>query len=75
MLIEHLLLENQRQIITVGPRAVVRGAMLLLVRHRIRSLPVLDDSDRLIGIFTERDALFGQCRDPKGFHQRRSAKS
>ena len=72
MLIEHILVENRAQgVPSIGPEATVREALLQLVRHRIRALPVVDPSGKLIGIFTERDALFGQCRDPEIFHQRR----
>ena len=64
MLIDHVLLEtNGRQLISIGPDASVREALYLLVMHKIGSLPVLDSSGNLVGIFTERDVLLGECGD------------
>jgi CBS domain-containing protein len=71
MLVEHLLLERKDQhLISIDPGATVRQALLLLVKQRVRSLPVLDSSGKLVGIFTDRDLLLGQARDQKGFHRR-----
>ena len=71
MLIEHILAETKdRQVISIGPNATVREALHLLVQHRIGSLPVLDPEGKLIGIFTERDVLYGECTDPRHFHRR-----
>ena len=36
-----------------------------MVQHKIGSLPVVDASGELIGIFTERDVLIGECGDTK----------
>lgn len=71
MLIEHILVETKdRHVISISPDATVREALHMLVQHRIGSLPVLDRAGKLIGIFTERDMLFGECADPSRFHQR-----
>jgi CBS domain-containing protein len=70
MLISTVLLETGgRQVISIGPEATVREALSLFVEHNIGSLPVLDASGKLIGIFTERDVLFGECGDTKRFHR------
>jgi CBS domain-containing protein len=70
MLIDHVLLDtNGRQVISIGPEATVRQALSLFVQHNIGSLPVVDASGELIGIFTERDVLFGECGDPNRFHR------
>jgi CBS domain-containing protein len=70
MLIDTVLLEtNGRHVISISPEATVREALHLFVQHNIGSLPVLDSSGRLIGIFTERDVLFGSCGDAKHFHR------
>lgn len=45
-----------RETVTAGPRASVREAAALMARHHIGALPIVD-GDRLVGIFTERDAL------------------
>jgi CBS domain-containing protein len=70
MLIDSVLQETKgRQVISIGPEASVREALYLFVQHNIGSLPVLDASGKLIGIFTERDVLFGECGDTKRFHR------
>lgn len=69
MLIDAVLQDtNGRQVISIDPEATVRDALYLLVQHNIGSLPVVDASGKLIGIFTERDVLFGECGDTKHFH-------
>ncbi len=42
-----------------------------MVLHNIGCLPVLDETSKLIGIFTERDVLMGECGDVKRFHAQR----
>ena len=70
MLIEHVLLDTTgRQVISLGPEATVREALFLMVQHKIGSLPVVDASGELMGIFTERDVLIGECGDTKRFHR------
>lgn len=48
-----------RQVITIHGEATVNEAVARLVQNDIGSLPVVDGSGRLIGIFTERDVLRG----------------
>lgn len=43
--------------ITIGPDAPVGAAARLMNAHRIRRLPVVDDSGRLIGIVSRRDVM------------------
>lgn len=43
--------------ITTTPEATLADAAALLVRHRIGCLPVVDAKGRLVGIFSETDAL------------------
>jgi CBS domain-containing protein len=53
--------------ITCSPKTVVADAARLMRQHDIGALMVVDDGD-LVGIFTERDALFrviAEGRDPK----------
>jgi CBS domain-containing protein len=70
MLIDHVLPETiERQVISIGPEATVREAVYLFVQHNIGSLPVVDAQGKLIGIFTERDVLFGECGDTEQFHR------
>ena len=50
------IVRNQR-IVTVPTTASVRTAAHMMKEYRIGALPVVD-GERLVGIFTERDALF-----------------
>jgi CBS domain-containing protein len=69
MLIDHVLLDmREREVVSIHSESTVREALSLLVEHKIGSLPVLDSSGKLIGIFTERDVLIGECGDTKRFH-------
>ena len=53
--------------ITCSPKTTVAEAARLMRRHHIGALMVVDDGE-LVGIFTERDALYGviaEGHDPK----------
>jgi acetoin utilization protein AcuB len=52
MLVEEIM---NRNVITVKPSDTLRLAMLLTAQHRIRHLPVVDDSQQIIGILSDRD--------------------
>jgi CBS domain-containing protein len=68
MLISDLLEAKGRRVITIGPEATVKEALALFVEHNIGSLPVVAVSGQLIGIFTERDVIFGDHHDFERFH-------
>jgi len=70
MLVRHVLDERGRQVISVHPEAPVKQALALFVIHKIGSVPVVDPSGKLIGIFTERDVLYGDFGDSDQFHRR-----
>jgi CBS domain-containing protein len=70
MLVRHVLEERGREVISVRPETEVRAALALLVIHHIGSVPVLDPEGTLIGIFTERDVLYGDFGDSEKFHRR-----
>jgi CBS domain-containing protein len=70
MLVRNVLDAKGRQLISIGPDASVRQAIALFVEHQIGSLPVVDSSGKLIGIFTERDVLYGDFTDSEQFHRR-----
>jgi CBS domain-containing protein len=56
----------QQRVVTATPRTTVEAAARLMREHDIGALPVVD-GERLVGIFTERDALFrvvAENRDP-----------
>ncbi|WIX75610.1 CBS domain-containing protein [Amycolatopsis carbonis] len=48
-----------RPVVRVGPATSVREAIALLTGHGIAALPVVDDNNRVLGLFTESDALSG----------------
>lgn len=48
---------RSRKLVSAPPAMTVREAARLMVREKVGALPVVE-SGRLIGIFTERDALF-----------------
>jgi CBS domain-containing protein len=70
MLIRDVLNEKGRRVISIGPEASVKEALALFVEHNIGSLPVVEASGQLIGIFSERDVLFGDHHDFARFHHR-----
>jgi len=48
---------GQHRLVTAPPRATVRQAAELMARERVGAVVVVED-DHLIGIFSERDAVF-----------------
>ncbi|MET7990933.1 CBS domain-containing protein [Amycolatopsis sp. NPDC005232] len=48
-----------RPVVVVGPATPVREAIVLLMEHGIAALPVVDEENRVVGSFTEADALSG----------------
>jgi CBS domain-containing protein len=73
MIVRDVLKSKGRRVIHISPTASVQEALGLLVEHNIGSLPVLDEAGRLVGIFTERDVLFGVHDDCESFHRKRIA--
>jgi len=70
MLVRHVLDARGREVISVRPEARVKEALALFVIHGIGSVPVVDRSGKLIGIFTERDVLYGDFGDSEQFYRR-----
>jgi CBS domain-containing protein len=71
MLVRDVLRQKGRRVIQIPPEASVQEALTLFVEHNIGSLPVVDPEGRLLGIFSERDVLFGLHDDCERFHRRR----
>jgi CBS domain-containing protein len=69
MHVGYVLEAKGRPLISIDPDATVKAALALFVEHNIGSLPVVDGAGKLVGIFTERDVLFGDCRDAVRFHR------
>lgn len=67
MQIRSVLTAKDRPIFTIGTDATVAEAVAELVQHNIGSLPVVDESNAMVGIFTERDILRGLHNQGKEF--------
>ncbi|MEA2030974.1 MAG: CBS domain-containing protein [candidate division Zixibacteria bacterium] len=65
MLVETLLEQKQREIITTTPSTSIEDAMDLLITKDIGCLPVLDDDTKLIGIISDKD-IFKKLYETKG---------
>jgi acetoin utilization protein AcuB len=46
-----------RRVVTIGPKTSVFDAQELMLQHRVRHLPVVDEEGRLKGILSVRDLL------------------
>jgi CBS domain-containing protein len=57
MLVRDVLESKGRRIITIDREATIAEAVAKLVQNNIGSLPVVDESGSLVGIFSERDVL------------------
>lgn len=57
MLVREVLDSKGRRLIAIDCDATVSEAVAKLVQNNIGSLPVLDNSGHLVGIFSERDVL------------------
>ena len=57
MLVRDVLESKGRRIISIDAKATVSDAVAKLVQNNIGSLPVLDASGKLVGVFSERDVL------------------
>jgi CBS domain-containing protein len=55
---------------SVGADATVADAVARMAQHNIGSMPIVDDENRIVGIFTERDVLRGVDRDCQGFNRK-----
>jgi CBS domain-containing protein len=55
-----------RSVLTTTPQTLVKDAAIVLVGHGVTLLPVVDDDDRLVGVFTEADVVRGRIPpDPR----------
>lgn len=57
MKIRDILGAKGASVITIGSEKTVHDAIKILVKHKIGALLVLDESEKLVGIITERDIL------------------
>jgi CBS domain-containing protein len=70
MLVGDVLRAKEKRLVSIGPQATVKEALALFVAHNIGSLPVADVAGNLIGIFTERDVVFGDYYEFERFHHK-----
>ena len=56
-----------RDVVCVGPEASLDAAWALLARHKIKALPVVDTSQRLVGIVSLHDFFLG--REPSALER------
>lgn len=70
MFVHDVLKAKGRRVISIGPEATVKQALARFVEHNIGSLPVVEASGKVIGIFSERDVVFGDHGDFERFHHR-----
>ena len=70
MHVEHVLADKGREIVTIGPEATLGEAVAALSRHRIGAVVVVERSDHVVGIVSERDVVralaeIGRRRSPR----------
>jgi CBS domain-containing membrane protein len=53
-----------RDLVTVAPATSLRDAWALLMRHRIKALPVIDPDERLVGIVSLHDFFVAAADGP-----------
>jgi CBS domain-containing protein len=55
-----------RRVVTITPDTTLLAAARLMLEHRVGGLPVLNDSGRIIGIFSESDLLRQESNAEQG---------
>ena len=71
MQVRDVLMAKGGHVISIQPEATVSEAIARLVQNNIGSLPVVDGTGRLVGMFSERDVLRGIHNHGEGFGQTR----
>jgi len=67
MQVQDILKVKGRKTITINRKTSIQDAMDTLISNRISCLPVVDGSDCLIGIISDKDIFRRVHVDPKGF--------
>jgi CBS domain-containing protein len=67
MNIAHVLARKGVRVITTRPEHTIRHAVSLLDEHNIGALVVVDETERPVGILSERDIVRAAARDEKLF--------
>ncbi|MFO7537562.1 MAG: CBS domain-containing protein [Chloroflexota bacterium] len=67
MKVSRILSTKRREIITIRPDNLIREAVALLAEYNIGVLVVLDETEKLVGILSERDIVRQAVQDEKLF--------
>ncbi len=67
MLVRDILDSKPRDIITATPETTVLDAMNLLIGNKISCLPIVDTTDKLVGILSDKDIFRLAHRDQNHF--------
>ena len=67
MLVRNVLRSKARRLFVMGQDATVQEAVRCFVEQGIGSIPVVDADGRPLGIFSERDVLYGVVGDCQAF--------
>jgi len=62
MKIKDILADKSNEVLTIRQAQVVHDAIKILFKNKVGALLVLDDSEQLVGIISERDVLW-ECVD------------
>lgn len=57
MIVAMILGEKGRAVVTIGANATIGEAVSELAKHKIGAIVVVEDSDRIVGIISERDVV------------------
>ncbi len=69
MKVKHILASKGMNVITIRPDQQVRDAIAMLTQHGIGALVVVDDSNKPVGIISERDIVRHAAVDEEVFSQ------
>ena len=65
MLIEDILRHKGSRVISIAPHSELAAAIELMAHEQVGALVVLDDSDRVLGIVSERDIVLATAKAGK----------
>jgi CBS domain-containing protein len=67
MKVSRILSTKSREVITIRPNQTIRDVVVLLTRHNIGALVVVDEAERVVGIISERDIVRQAVQDETVF--------
>ncbi len=69
MKVSTILSKKKAGVVTIQPDQLVREAIGLLVAHQIGALVVVDQAQRVVGVLSEREIVWGAAEDEMLFDQ------